>query len=106
MLQRILDEDSEPVEGEAHLAALTAIERAPWAKARKEFFSKGKNKASLDAIEKVCSIVWCGVCVCECVCVCVCVYICVQVCMCKGNVCVALVDIKEQEVWLWLSALV
>ena len=53
MLQRILDDESEPVEGEEHLAALTAVERVPWAKARKEFFSKGKNKASLDAIEKV-----------------------------------------------------
>ncbi|KAL8560156.1 hypothetical protein ACOMHN_021651 [Nucella lapillus] len=52
MLQRIVDDESEPVEGEAHLAALTAIERAPWAKARREFFSKGKNRASLDAIEK------------------------------------------------------
>jgi carnitine O-palmitoyltransferase 1 len=53
MLQRILEDETAPVEGENHLAALTACERVPWAKARKEFFSKGKNKASLDAIEKV-----------------------------------------------------
>lgn len=53
MIQRILDDDSPPAPGEEHLAALTAVERVPWAKARKEYFSKGKNKASLDAIEKV-----------------------------------------------------
>lgn len=53
MLQKIVDDDSEPAEGEEHLAALTAGERVPWAKAKKEYFSKGKNKASLDAIEKV-----------------------------------------------------
>ncbi|XP_070190742.1 carnitine O-palmitoyltransferase 1, liver isoform-like isoform X2 [Littorina saxatilis] len=57
MLQRILDDEAEPVEGEAHLAALTAVERVPWAKARKDFFSKGKNKASLDAIEKAAFVV-------------------------------------------------
>ena len=53
MLQQILDDDSEPAVGEEHLAALTAGDRVPWAKAREEFFSKGKNKASLHAIEKV-----------------------------------------------------
>ena len=53
MLQKIVDDESEPAEGEEHLAALTAGERVPWAKARQEFFSKGKNKASLDAIERV-----------------------------------------------------
>ncbi|XP_067674607.1 carnitine O-palmitoyltransferase 1, liver isoform-like isoform X2 [Haliotis asinina] len=52
MLQKILDDTTEPSYGEEHLAALTAGERVNWAKARKEFFSKGKNKASLDAIEK------------------------------------------------------
>ncbi|XP_064617738.1 carnitine O-palmitoyltransferase 1, liver isoform-like isoform X2 [Liolophura sinensis] len=51
-LQKILDDPSEPAPGEKHLAALTAGDRVPWAKARKEYFSKGKNKASLDAIEK------------------------------------------------------
>lgn len=52
MLQKILEDDSTPAEGEEHLAALTAADRIPWAKARQEYFSKGKNKASLDAIEK------------------------------------------------------
>ncbi|GFN93579.1 carnitine o-palmitoyltransferase 1, liver isoform [Plakobranchus ocellatus] len=52
MLQKIVEDESQPAEGEEHLAALTAGDRVPWAKARKEFFSKGRNKASLDAIEK------------------------------------------------------
>ncbi|XP_050391317.1 carnitine O-palmitoyltransferase 1, liver isoform isoform X1 [Patella vulgata] len=52
MLQKIVDDDSEPAEGEKELAALTAGERVAWAKARTEYFSKGKNRASLDAIEK------------------------------------------------------
>ena len=53
MLQKIVEDESPPAEGEEHLAALTAGDRVPWAKTRKEFFSKGRNKASLDAIEKV-----------------------------------------------------
>ena len=52
MLQKIVDDESEPCEGEEELAALTAGERVTWAKTRVEHFSKGKNKASLDAIEK------------------------------------------------------
>ncbi|KAK3098023.1 hypothetical protein FSP39_015419 [Pinctada imbricata] len=52
MLQQILDDESAPVVGEEHLAALTAGDRVPWAKAREEFFMKGQNKASLQAIEK------------------------------------------------------
>ncbi|XP_041352495.1 carnitine O-palmitoyltransferase 1, liver isoform-like isoform X2 [Gigantopelta aegis] len=52
MLQKIVDDPSEPAKGEEHLAALTAGERVPWAKARTEYFSAGKNKASLHAIEK------------------------------------------------------
>ena len=48
-----MDDDSQPAEGEKHLPALTAGDRTPWAKARLEFFKRGKNKASLDAIEKV-----------------------------------------------------
>ncbi|XP_033740460.1 carnitine O-palmitoyltransferase 1, liver isoform-like isoform X1 [Pecten maximus] len=51
-IQNIIDDQSEPAPGEEHLAALTAGDRVPWAKARTEYFSKGKNKASLDAIEK------------------------------------------------------
>lgn len=50
--QKILDDESPPVPGEENLAALTAADRVPWAKARSQFFSKGKNKASLDAVEK------------------------------------------------------
>ena len=53
MLQQILDDPSPPLPGEEHLAALTAADRIPWAKARQEYFKKGINKASLDAIEKV-----------------------------------------------------
>ncbi|XP_043825799.1 carnitine O-palmitoyltransferase 1, liver isoform [Dromiciops gliroides] len=51
-MQRILDDSSEPQAGEEKLAALTAGERVPWAKARQTYFSRGKNKQSLDAIEK------------------------------------------------------
>ncbi|XP_072311809.1 carnitine O-palmitoyltransferase 1, liver isoform-like isoform X1 [Eucyclogobius newberryi] len=51
-IQRILDDPSPPSEGEAHLGALTAGDRIPWAKARTNFFSTGLNKRSLDCIEK------------------------------------------------------
>uniref|UniRef100_A0A8B9PK11 carnitine O-palmitoyltransferase n=1 Tax=Apteryx owenii TaxID=8824 RepID=A0A8B9PK11_APTOW len=51
-MQRILDDTSEPQAGEQKLAALTAGDRVPWAKARQAYFSRGKNKQSLDAIEK------------------------------------------------------
>ncbi|XP_042352690.1 carnitine O-palmitoyltransferase 1, liver isoform isoform X2 [Plectropomus leopardus] len=51
-MERILADKSEPMPGEEKLAALTAGERTPWAKARETFFSRGKNKQSLDAIEK------------------------------------------------------
>ncbi|KAM6095338.1 carnitine O-palmitoyltransferase 1, muscle isoform [Chlamydotis macqueenii] len=50
--QRILDDPSPPQPGEERLAALTAGERVPWAEARARFFGGGKNKASLDAIER------------------------------------------------------
>ncbi len=56
MMQKILDDDSVPADGEKHLAALTAGDRLPWARARKDFFRKGVNKTSLDAIEKVCIV--------------------------------------------------
>eukprot|EP00918_Siedleckia_nematoides_P012688 GHVU01027769.1.p1 GENE.GHVU01027769.1~~GHVU01027769.1.p1 ORF type:complete len:764 (+),score=90.89 GHVU01027769.1:170-2461(+) len=52
MLQKIVDDASAPAQGEEHLAAMTAGDRIPWAKARQEFFVKGVNKTSLDAIEK------------------------------------------------------
>ncbi|XP_059180476.1 carnitine O-palmitoyltransferase 1, liver isoform-like isoform X2 [Centropristis striata] len=51
-VQRILDDPSPPCKGEVKLAALTAGERTPWAKARTKFFSSGVNKRSLDCIEK------------------------------------------------------
>ncbi|XP_014911686.1 carnitine O-palmitoyltransferase 1, liver isoform isoform X1 [Poecilia latipinna] len=51
-MERILADESEPMPGEEKLAALTAGERTPWAKAREQFFKSGKNKQSLDAIEK------------------------------------------------------
>uniref|UniRef100_A0A1A7X2T4 carnitine O-palmitoyltransferase n=1 Tax=Iconisemion striatum TaxID=60296 RepID=A0A1A7X2T4_9TELE len=51
-MERILADKSEPSPGEEKLAALTAGERTPWAKAREAHFSRGKNKLSLDAIEK------------------------------------------------------
>ncbi|XP_049929896.1 carnitine O-palmitoyltransferase 1, liver isoform isoform X2 [Epinephelus moara] len=51
-MERILADKSEPLPGEEKLAALTAGERTPWAKAREAFFSRGRNKQSLDAVEK------------------------------------------------------
>ncbi|XP_074854032.1 carnitine O-palmitoyltransferase 1, liver isoform isoform X2 [Carettochelys insculpta] len=51
-MQRILDDSSEPHPGEEKLAALTAGDRVPWAKARQAYFGHGKNKQSLDAVEK------------------------------------------------------
>ncbi|KAF2879155.1 hypothetical protein ILUMI_27007 [Ignelater luminosus] len=56
-IQQILDDKSEPLPGEEKLAALTAINRVDWAKARQNFFSKGINKLSLDIIEKAAFIV-------------------------------------------------
>ncbi|XP_059705185.1 carnitine O-palmitoyltransferase 1, liver isoform [Haemorhous mexicanus] len=51
-IQKILEDGSEPQPGEEKLAALTAGDRVPWAKARQAYFSRGKNKQSLDAVEK------------------------------------------------------
>lgn len=51
-MQAILDNKSEPLKGEVQLAALTAGERTHWAHTRQEFFFKGTNRQSLDAIEK------------------------------------------------------
>uniref|UniRef100_A0A8C4WNM2 carnitine O-palmitoyltransferase n=1 Tax=Gopherus evgoodei TaxID=1825980 RepID=A0A8C4WNM2_9SAUR len=51
-MQRILDDSSVPQAGEEKLAALTAGDRVPWAKARQAYFGRGKNKQSLDAVEK------------------------------------------------------
>ncbi|XP_032813916.1 carnitine O-palmitoyltransferase 1, liver isoform-like [Petromyzon marinus] len=52
MLQHILDDPSPPQPGEHHLAALTAGERIPWAKARSSYFSEGRNFTALQAVEK------------------------------------------------------
>ncbi|KAM7414255.1 hypothetical protein PAMA_019193 [Pampus argenteus] len=51
-MQRIMADTSEPMPGEERLAALTAGDRTPWANSRETFFSQGKNKQALDAIEK------------------------------------------------------
>nr|AFO11025.1 liver carnitine palmitoyltransferase 1A-2 [Tachysurus fulvidraco] len=51
-MERILADTSMPQPGEETLAALTAGDRVPWAKARTEFFSTGKNRKSLDAVER------------------------------------------------------
>ncbi|XP_029438980.1 LOW QUALITY PROTEIN: carnitine O-palmitoyltransferase 1, liver isoform [Rhinatrema bivittatum] len=51
-MQRILDDTSASQPHEEKLAALTAGDRVPWAKVRKTYFGSGKNKQSLDAIEK------------------------------------------------------
>nr|CAD7194400.1 unnamed protein product [Timema douglasi] len=56
-IQQILDDESKSAEGEERLAALTAGERAHWAKTRKEFFFKGINRQSLDLIEKAAFVV-------------------------------------------------
>uniref|UniRef100_A0A672MIL4 carnitine O-palmitoyltransferase n=1 Tax=Sinocyclocheilus grahami TaxID=75366 RepID=A0A672MIL4_SINGR len=51
-MERILAETSEPQPGEETLAALTAGDRVPWACARNAYLRHGKNKKSLDAVEK------------------------------------------------------
>ncbi|KAL6107021.1 cpt1a [Pungitius sinensis] len=51
-MARILADNTEPLPGEEKLAALTAGDRTPWASARETYFSRGRNKQSLDAIEK------------------------------------------------------
>ncbi|XP_038072359.1 carnitine O-palmitoyltransferase 1, liver isoform-like isoform X2 [Patiria miniata] len=55
--QWIIDDPSEPVDGEEHLPALTAGDRIPWALARQRFFTRGVNKISLRAIEMAAFIV-------------------------------------------------
>uniref|UniRef100_A0A8C6M9K4 carnitine O-palmitoyltransferase n=1 Tax=Nothobranchius furzeri TaxID=105023 RepID=A0A8C6M9K4_NOTFU len=51
-IQSILDDPSPPFPGEEKLGALTAGDRCPWAQMRKQFFSSGVNRRSLDAIER------------------------------------------------------
>ncbi|XP_054719264.1 carnitine O-palmitoyltransferase 1, liver isoform-like [Uloborus diversus] len=50
-LEQIIEDESQPVAGEHHLAALCANNRTIWANARNTYFSKGLNKASLKCIE-------------------------------------------------------
>ena len=56
-IQGIIDDPSQPDDGEFHLAALTAGDRTKWARTRADFFSSGLNQASLDIIEKAAFIV-------------------------------------------------
>ncbi|KAG8576508.1 hypothetical protein GDO81_009887 [Engystomops pustulosus] len=51
-IQRILDDPSPPQPGEEKLAALTAGDRVPWARARAQFFTHGVNRVSLSSIER------------------------------------------------------
>ncbi|KAM3863493.1 carnitine O-palmitoyltransferase 1, liver isoform [Diretmus argenteus] len=51
-IQKILDDPSPPLPGEEKLGALTAGDRIPWSQIRKQYFSSGVNKRSLDAIER------------------------------------------------------
>ncbi|XP_028310480.1 carnitine O-palmitoyltransferase 1, liver isoform [Gouania willdenowi] len=51
-MQKILDDPSPPLPGEEKLGALTSGDRIPWAQTRKQYFSSGVNKRSLDAIER------------------------------------------------------
>jgi len=52
MLDQILEDESPALPGEEHIGVFTAVDRVSWAQAREEYFSKGINKLSLDAIEK------------------------------------------------------
>ena len=52
-IQKIIDNKLEPTYCEKYLGALTAGDRVPWAQTREKYFKKGKNKYSLNAIEKV-----------------------------------------------------
>ncbi|KAM4747541.1 carnitine O-palmitoyltransferase 1, muscle isoform [Rhinophrynus dorsalis] len=51
-IQRILDDPSPPQPGEEKLAALTAGDRVPWARARSDFFNHGINRTSLSCVER------------------------------------------------------
>ncbi|TSK20002.1 Carnitine O-palmitoyltransferase 1, liver isoform [Bagarius yarrelli] len=51
-IEWILADTSEPQPGEEKLAALTAGDRVPWACARDAYLRQGKNRQSLNAVEK------------------------------------------------------
>lgn len=50
-LDHILRSNSKSTHAEQYLASLTAWNRTKWAETRKNFFSSGVNKASLECIE-------------------------------------------------------
>jgi len=56
-IQAIIDDKSAIQDGEEKLAALTAGDRTPWAKARNEYFCKGVNRVSLSTIENAVFVV-------------------------------------------------
>lgn len=56
----ILDDNSEPLEGEAIVASYTAGERSHWAHIRQTLFNKGHNRTSLHAIETAAFVVALG----------------------------------------------
>lgn len=56
-IQSILDNPDKPYVGEEKVGALTAGDRIHWANTRTQFFFKGTNRQSLDAIEKAAFVV-------------------------------------------------
>ena len=56
-MRYIVDNKADVSESESKLASLTAGDRIPWAKARKEYFSRGVNKTSLETIDKVINLI-------------------------------------------------
>ncbi|XP_060871652.1 carnitine O-palmitoyltransferase 1, liver isoform isoform X2 [Metopolophium dirhodum] len=56
-IQSILDNTEKPYAGEEKVAALTAADRTHWANTRTQYFFKGINRQSLDAIEKAAFVV-------------------------------------------------
>jgi len=51
-LEKIINSSEQPSDAERRLPVLTAGGRTEWAKARKDFFSRGLNKTSLHTIER------------------------------------------------------
>ncbi|OQR77398.1 carnitine O-palmitoyltransferase 1, partial [Tropilaelaps mercedesae] len=51
-LEQIVNDDSTPAPGELYLGALTATDRRVWAETRSNYFCRGQNKLSLNAIER------------------------------------------------------
>ena len=50
--EKIVKDETPCLEHEKHLGVLTAADRVTWAKTRRECFSKGVNRQSLDVIER------------------------------------------------------